>query len=580
MENEYGNYDIITSSFSSGKNRLFIFVETDTFNPNHGVLNYIKNNISDLKNNFIYNLVTIGTLENIYLYESIQIFNMILKDSSSKEIKELHNQLQNIILMTYRSGFTPIYSSKSYFTSDCGWGCMIRVSQMLLATAIHFTLQKQKGNNQLLNKQLKSDKGKQELINKVILLFFDNQLLFENIKDIDVFQNVISKNLSNKEITKVEVPKNDTNLEEELKNYEIIKSETIIEVHSDIDLLEHVFLNKNTLEINEGDNKNKAEILDKLNSNNLLESDKKENTSFVLVDNSPQMNEVKKITPPFSIQNICNTGCNNHSCVTGEWYSDVASFNILKELADKSFPQNLMKLLYFQDGFINENEILKECFTKIECICLSRQIEKDGFECIEKASSLSDFEIEAIFKRKCRCFEGCLEIIENKESFYYKINRPGLICVSLRIGLDRIDPMYFERVFELFNIPGSLGFAGGMPRRALYFIGMIKKKNDKAKPRLLYLDPHQNQEAPTNIKELEELYYKTYIAKNIYSISISEISPSMTCGFYFTNLEEYESLKIKLEELSKDKESFLKLGKTILTPSITESNNLSFSSLK
>lgn len=36
------------------------------------------------------------------------------------------------ILLTYRSGIEQLFSS-TYYTSDSGWGCMLRVGQMFVA---------------------------------------------------------------------------------------------------------------------------------------------------------------------------------------------------------------------------------------------------------------------------------------------------------------------------------------------------------------------------------------------------------------------------------------------------------------
>jgi cysteine protease ATG4 len=61
--------------------------------------------------------------------------------------------------------------------------------------------------------------------------------------------------------------------------------------------------------------------------------------------------------------------------------------------------------------------------------------------------------------------------------------RPILIFVSFRLGLNKISELYYEHILSLFKAPCCLGFIGGVPDKAYYFVGM---NGD----RLLYLDPH------------------------------------------------------------------------------------------
>ncbi len=61
------------------------------------------------------------------------------RDSSGAEGVPPHvvaflKHYNSIVWMTYRTNFEPIPGT--VLTTDCGWGCMIRSGQMLLATAL------------------------------------------------------------------------------------------------------------------------------------------------------------------------------------------------------------------------------------------------------------------------------------------------------------------------------------------------------------------------------------------------------------------------------------------------------------
>ncbi|WVQ80335.1 hypothetical protein IAT38_002440 [Cryptococcus sp. DSM 104549] len=58
-----------------------------------------------------------------------------------------------------------------------------------------------------------------------------------------------------------------------------------------------------------------------------------------------------------------------------------------------------------------------------------------------------------------------------------------LILVGIRLGLDGVNPIYYESIKTLFTIPQSVGIAGGRPGSSYYFVGSQANS-------LFYLDPH------------------------------------------------------------------------------------------
>ncbi|KAH8111525.1 hypothetical protein DFH11DRAFT_1729456 [Phellopilus nigrolimitatus] len=61
--------------------------------------------------------------------------------------------------------------------------------------------------------------------------------------------------------------------------------------------------------------------------------------------------------------------------------------------------------------------------------------------------------------------------------------RPVLVLVGIRLGIDGVNPVYYEAVKALYTFPQSVGIAGGRPSSSYYFVGAQADN-------LFYLDPH------------------------------------------------------------------------------------------
>lgn len=58
-----------------------------------------------------------------------------------------------------------------------------------------------------------------------------------------------------------------------------------------------------------------------------------------------------------------------------------------------------------------------------------------------------------------------------------------LILIGIRLGLDGVNPIYYDSIKSLFTFPQSVGIAGGRPSSSYYFVGSQASS-------LFYLDPH------------------------------------------------------------------------------------------
>jgi cysteine protease ATG4 len=211
--------------------------------------------------------------------------------------------------------------------------------------------------------------------------------------------------------------------------------------------------------------------------------------------------EGEKELPLYSITNICKNGeyVNKQA---GEWFSDISMIQIFEQILHSNIRENKSyEIISFSDGVVYNSDILNKCFKEVN-----------------------------------RLSANCkhTEYYENKEGNKYIMIKPGIIFISVRLGLESFPEEYCSSLREIFQIQGNIGIIGGKSNEARYFIG-------QADNFFIYLDPHYNQKSIKTAEDLKERS-DTFFIKKAYQMEIKDISPALTIGFAFTEISEYISL--------------------------------------
>jgi cysteine protease ATG4 len=208
---------------------------------------------------------------------------------------------------------------------------------------------------------------------------------------------------------------------------------------------------------------------------------------------------IHKIFPPFSIQSICYFS-EIYKKKAGDWFSDINMVNIFKLISEN------------YNVFNNEIKIIT-CLSSLNLM----DVLKEGFEKVENIKNEEE--------KKDYFFH---------ENVYYKFSKVLIIFISVRIGLNVINEMYYSGIRKLFTCKQNIGIIGGESFKAHYFIGYNKDGN------LLFLDPHITKESFNNneINDYNNLI-NDYLVKNIHQLKISQMTTAFTIGFFIKNYKEF-----------------------------------------
>lgn len=160
--------------------------------------------------------------------------------------------------------------------------------------------------------------------------------------------------------------------------------------------------------------------------------------------------------------------------------------------------------------------------------------------------------------------------------------RPVLILIGIRLGLESVNPIYYESVKATFSFPHSVGIAGGRPSSSYYFMGHQGNS-------LFYLDPHNVRPAvplryppstfpaavPRQLdiahrfvledKDDEDEWWShayseaqtsTFHCEKVRRMPIKSLDPSMLLGFLVKDEESLQDLCARIKALPKTIFSF------------------------
>ena len=264
----------------------------------------IKLKLNNFKNKIIFNYNIFSSSNNLNntpetLAKEIQIFDV---KYSKHEI--LISKLKNIPWFSYRKNFEIIKEKDKdeIYTSDAGWGCMLRVSQMIFAQGLC---------------KISSIDKLNVFINQYLAYFYDNKIPIKFLCK--------NKNKNGKEM-KIKIEEKNRN-KKICEDFEVIDKEKK-EINSFVDI--------------------SSEVINGLENM----SERKSNKEYLI--------------PPFSLRNLIKVQkhINKNGKKVGEWFSNYDTIRLIQIINQEMINKKDcdFKVLNFNEGIIYIEDIINECF--------------------------------------------------------------------------------------------------------------------------------------------------------------------------------------------------------------------------
>lgn len=113
-----------------------------------------------------------------------------------------------------------------------------------------------------------------------------------------------------------------------------------------------------------------------------------------------------------------------------------------------------------------------------------------------------------------------------------------LLLLPVRLGINKVNPLYHASILQLLSLKQSVGIAGGKPSSSYYFFGYQNNS-------LLYLDPHYPQFISSRLS-----IYDTYHTNRYQMLNVDDMDPSMMVGLLVKDIEDYQEFKLRCTEMN------------------------------
>jgi len=273
----------------------------------------------------------------------------------------------------------------------------------------------------------------------------------------------------------------------------------------------------------------------------------------------------------FSIHNMASAGEQVLNLTAGRWYGPTPVAQILQQLLDRHSAVGMGRrkalllghrppgILVSTDGIVSTDEVHSICSASV-----ARQVTRHARHRGTRASRASGrcFPRAPLGELSTRAHQGLGRAQSEKSQ---KWCRALLVIVPVRLGLDRVCVAYSCTLSALLRLPQSVGFIGGKPGHALYFVGTHGAQN------ALYLDPHTVHVSPGNMsfggsesddgqgqcgdaqfagaRKSHAYAFESYHCQHPRSMVINSIDPSLAIGFYCRNIVDFCDLCARVDSL-------------------------------